>query len=175
MDERIGGVERVQRDDEPVEPLAVGRAPPGPRRQPQPVAEPAGVGEHVELAARPELGGGDVERPVEGVEVGDDVVAAEQLVGERATPGEQLDGHLAPQHREVGDALAGPLLGERVEAAHALGREQEQVAPAGVEEGVAGSARAPASATTGSSTGPSHGSGTAEVGGAGSTDPAIVR
>ena len=121
MDERVGRVERVERDHQPVEPLAVGRAAPGPRGEAEAVAEPAGVGEHVELTLRAELGRGDVERPVEVREVRRDVVPAEQLVGEGAPSGEQLVGHLAPQHREVGHALAGPLLGQPVEAAHALG------------------------------------------------------
>ncbi len=67
------------------------------------------------------------------------VVATEQLVGHGAPAVEELVGQLAAQHHPVGDALAREGLGERVEAAHALGGEEEQRRPVGSlhHEGVA--------------------------------------
>ena len=137
--ERGGAVELVERVDELVEPRRARRALAGPRREAHAVSEPAGEREHVDHALVAELVERDVDGGVELGEIGAHVVAPEQLVGHRAPAVEQLVGQLAPQHHPVGDALARVGFGERVEAAHPDGREQEQRALLGPvdHEGVA--------------------------------------
>jgi len=84
------------------------------------VAEAAREREDVDRSLVAQLLEGDVDGGVELREVVAHVVAAEQLVGHGAAPGEELVGQLAAQHHPVGHALAGGGLGERVEGAHTL-------------------------------------------------------
>ena len=60
-----------------------------------------------------------------------DIVAPEQRAGQGPPAVEDLVGQLAPQHQVVGQALAGGLLGQRVERLDAAGGEGEQVVRVG--------------------------------------------
>ena len=70
-----------------------------------------------------ELVDGQVERPLDAGQLRAAVVAAEQVVGERAAAAEHLVGQLAAQHPPVGDALAGRRLRQRVERCDAAGEK----------------------------------------------------
>ena len=128
MDERLGAVEIVEGRHQALETGAVGAARAGPGGQTHAVREPAGQGEHLGDAVVSEFSFGDVQRAGQIGQIGRDVIAAEQLGRQRAPAPEDLIRQLATQHPEIGQALAGEFLGQRVEGLDAPRREGEQIA-----------------------------------------------
>ena len=124
--ERGRAVEDVERLHQRVEAGAVRRHLARPAGQAHPVPEPAGEREQVDVARVAQLVERHRDGGVELGQVGGDVLPAEQVGDVRAPVEEQLVGQLAGEHHPVGDALAGLGLGQGVEAADALRRQQEE-------------------------------------------------
>ena len=105
------------------------RREPGPAHEASPIRWPSRRlrSKTSTVPARPNSAEVCVERRVQVGQIDGHVVAPKQLARQHATPGEDLVGQLAPQHQVVGHALAGGLLGQRVERLHTGGREREQI------------------------------------------------
>ncbi len=123
----------------PGEALAPGGGGPGPGGEAHPAAEAAGQREHVHVTLGAEGGELVVHRLVQSGQVGDDLVAPEQVVGQGAATVEQLGRELAQQHLPIRHPFAGRGFGQGVEGADPRGREQEEVVsgPGADHEGVA--------------------------------------
>ena len=137
-DEGLRAVQPVEEWDQTVDVPGRGRLVPGPRRQPQAVAEPSHLGEDLEGARGAQPGDLQVDGLLEMIEVGLDPLASEQGLRMVSPTEQQFDGDLGLDELVGGDAEAGLVLGLGVEGADALGGEDaEQAVAEGVDhEGV---------------------------------------
>jgi hypothetical protein len=109
--ERVRAVEGVEGVHQAIKRIALCRTGSRPGGQSHTVPEPASEIEEVDGAFGSEFDYGVVERQVEVGEIGSDVVAPKQRIGQRSSAVEDLVGKLAPQHQVIGESLAGDLLG----------------------------------------------------------------
>ncbi len=126
VDEGLRPVELVERPDQDLEPLPLGRARTTPRGQPDPVPEAPAQGEEIHFARRPEFLHRGVDGQLDVAQVGGDVLPPEQLVRQHPAAGEDLVGQLAPEHPPVGHAFARLLLGQAVEGSDPSGENKKR-------------------------------------------------
>lgn len=113
--EGLGPIKSVEGRDQAVEIRPARRSRPTPGSEANAVADTAGEGEKIEGSGRTELVDSCIQSLRKTGQLSKPVVAVEEFVWKGAPAREDLVRQLAAEHAEVGQALAGRLLGQRVE------------------------------------------------------------